>query len=435
MGLALSGTILFTACSESDDGPPEFLVEAEHVSSSSIPSFDQIAPYDEALTVCEYRVHHVLAGTKKQAPEEGATIRVAYWAVVAGKNQPPLNSSGAEQRREMKLTPMSAVPGLEKVYTRNDLDFDPDEFLYLDLSQSLSTPAAPEKVRFDYRGPISHRMRIYWLTRHQLRLAVIGNSHAGAAVDPELFFQPENESIPVALNLSIAGSELEAQALVAGNYLRDLPYLEWVVWGVSPRIFNKHHDYDRRGKMFQTSPGFQYDQINRDQLWPAPSEAAPVSAETLEDAAKHEIEPWGWSPATHRDLPVPITPAASEKILNACSDSHFRWNSDAWETFAASVAAMTARGKQVLLFTPPYHPLIREGKAADFDDTGKKDYRKLVERLHALADANGKVTFLDIHKNGDHDFLHQDFADPDHLHQSGARKLTEKLIEVVEQKK
>ncbi|MCB1066299.1 MAG: hypothetical protein KDN20_25700 [Verrucomicrobiae bacterium] len=82
--------------------------------------------------------------------------------------------------------------------------------------------------------------------------------------------------------------------------------------------------------------------------------------------------------------------------------------------------------------TPPYHPLVQKAAAADFDGTGHADYRELVARLQTLAEANDRVTFLDIHHGGDHEFLHEDFANPDHLYKFGAAKLTARLVKVVE---
>jgi hypothetical protein len=199
-------------------------------------------------------------------------------------------------------------------------------------------------------------------------------------------------------------------------------------------VFNRHRDYDRRGEIFKSSPGHIYDQVNRGSLWPvAPGQQkAALTADALEDIAGHEIEPWGWSPATHRDLPVPITPEAEEEILADCRRSHFRWNEEAWESFVETVDMIAARGIRLLLFIPPYHPLVQRGEAADFDGTGHKDYHKLVDRLRSLAANSDGIVFIDAHRGGGHDFVHEDFANPDHLHLSGTEKLTRMLVEVIE---
>lgn len=392
---------------------------------------EQIAPYDEALTVSEYQVRELVAGPES-SPGTGEKIRVAHWAVVSGKSQPLPDPGDRDHPLQMKLVPLSSIRGLDRIYRRNDLPFDAEESLYLDLSQSLATPDAPELVRYDYRGPISRRMQIYWMTRHQLRLAVIGNSHAGVGVDPRLFFQPENESVPAALNLCVPGSELPLQRRIVEEYLLDLPRLEWIVWGVSPRIFNENHAFDRRDEIFRSSPGHSWDQAHHDRLWPVNPDLPAVGPDAIREAIYRKIELWGWSPTAEREYPDPLTADAEDRILSNCRRINFDWNEAAWTSFAETVRSISARGIRLLLFTPPYHPLVRRGNTADFNGTGHDDYRKIVSRIRDLADSQPGVSFLDIHRDGDHDFIPGDFANPDHLHSSGAEKLTRQLVESIE---
>ena len=414
-------------CDRAEPESQEFTVIATEVATSSVPTMDQIAPYDEALTTSEYQVRERLDGPES-APEPGDKLRVAHWAIVDGKGQPPPASE--DQVRKMDLVPLLSIPGLDQVYRRDDLPFDPGKQLYLDLSQSLALPEEPALVRYDYDGPVSRRMQNYWMTRHQLRLAVIGNSHAGVGVNPRRFFQPENESIPVALSLCVPGSGLPLQKRMVTEYLLELPRIEWIVWGVSPRIFNRNHAIDRRDEIFQSSPGYAFDRENHPRLWPVNQDSPTVEAKAIREAIGG-IDIWGWSAAEKREYPVPLTVEDEEKILSHCKEARFHWNEEAWTAFAETVQVISGRGIRLLLFTPPCHPLVRKGETSDFDGTGHQDYRRIVTRLQDLAETHPGVLFLDIHQGGNHSFTHEDFSNPDHLHTKGAEKLTRQLAEAV----
>jgi hypothetical protein len=211
-----------------------------------------------------------------------------------------------------------------------------------------------------------------------------------------------------------------------------LPRLEWVIWGVSPRIFNARAAYDRRDEIFIASPGYQYDRAHSPELWPV-DEGAPLVtvADIAKDIGKFKAL-WGWSVSKDYEYPVPLDAEGEGDILRLCRHDRFKKSPELWEQFENTIALLTGKGIKVLLFTPPYHPLFAQGKAVDVDGTGRAAYREIVERLGGIAAENPLVIFEDIHRGGEHDFTHEEFSNADHLHETGALRLTKRLVEIVE---
>jgi hypothetical protein len=80
---------------------------------SRVPTLDEIAPYRQALAVCEYRVDRVVAGTLT-----GPTVRVARWVILDGAT---LASPKGGAAVPLTLEPFSANGQLESIYLSNDL--------------------------------------------------------------------------------------------------------------------------------------------------------------------------------------------------------------------------------------------------------------------------------------------------------------------------
>lgn len=413
-------------CGRQDDEGTEVEVEAVLTGITRARTPEEVAPYDEAFVINEYEVSRVLRG-RLDTP----TVRVARWTVSGGKAQPAVGSAGSVAT--LTLVPLDGVEGLNRIRTYDDLPFDPDAVRYLDFGQSLQAPDVPRDLRYDYGSDLAWRMRIYWALRHQLRLVVTGNSHTANAVLPHLFFQPENLNTPMALNMSPAGSGITMQCLLIDEYFADLPRLEWIVWGISPRVFNKKTPDDRRREMFEASFGFRHDQKHRDELWPVDTDAQPVRVVDLKMRLGKGHPAWGERRARESQLPSSFGAEAEEKIRARADPDNFEWSQKMWEQFEAQVSKLTERGIKVLLFIPPFHPVVVGWPTADTDGTGHDDYRKIVERLGELAAGDERVFFVDTHRRGEHEFSHEDFADGDHLLERGALRLTPKLVEIVEE--
>lgn len=91
---------------------PQTRVLATLQRCSRTPTLDEIAPYRQALAVCEYRVDRVVAGTPA-----GPTVRVARWVILDGATLTPPRGAPVP----LTLEPFSANGQLESIYLSNDL--------------------------------------------------------------------------------------------------------------------------------------------------------------------------------------------------------------------------------------------------------------------------------------------------------------------------
>jgi hypothetical protein len=108
---------------------PQSRVMATLRRCSRIPTLDQIAPYRQALAVCEYRVDRVVAGTiPGAAGASPSTIRVARWVILDGATLAPAKGASVP----LTLEPFRDNPQLESLFLSNDLGGD--------LGGSSSTP-------------------------------------------------------------------------------------------------------------------------------------------------------------------------------------------------------------------------------------------------------------------------------------------------------
>jgi hypothetical protein len=271
-------------------------------------------------------------------------------------------------------------------------------------------------------------MRLYWELRPQLRLVALGNSRTGVGVLTGELFPEVNPTTPIALNLAPPGSNMELQSIIAKDYLLPLPKLEWLLWGVCPRYFNSHRRDSDRHQLFTESHGRRYDLQNHDELWPIHTDNEPLAIADIREICPAGTDPWGATPRPDGHSPDVSTSTARAKFLHDFYDIvRFQWDPAQWNLFVETVTALDQKGIQVLLFTPPTHPLGRDGKACDPDGLSAEHDALVVGKLRALADQLPNVHFEDIHRAGHHDFLPEDFSDAGHLDQSGAQRLTAQL--------
>jgi hypothetical protein len=403
--------------------PKALIVSLERLATSKPPTLEQVQPYEEGLVFHSYAVKKVLFGEL-----QASTIQLGHWAVVDGQAQPINEKLG--QLIEVEILPIKNVPGADDLFQSNDLaDFDSPQFIEVPpASQPVATG-----FRFHYGGPISKPMRLYWEMRDQLRLVAMGNSRTGVGVLTGQFFPEINAQTPVSLNLSPPGSNVELQALLLKQYVLPLPQLQWVVWGVCPRYFNQSRRDSDRLELFTESHGYHFDQDNHDELWPILTRNAPLTVADAEELCPPSTDVYGATPRPDGKSPILTDPAARKKFLDYFSIVRFKWDQPQWDLFESTTRALDQKGIRVLLFTPPTHPLAREGKACDPDGSGREHDALVMDRLRQLDEQLSHVWFQDIHQAGHHDFTEDDFSDAGHLDHSGAHRLTQHLVAKVHQ--
>lgn len=393
-------------------------VEAVRAASSHGKTALDIAPYDEALAWHEYDVRQVLAGKIK-----GPRIRVAHWTVVHGKDVPQSTTPGESVQLTLQRFHADINP-LDDIAVSDDLDITTDALpRYLDTKILSSGHQTPEALRYDYAGYFSNQMRLYWKLRSQLRLVILGNSHAAKALRPNLLPGQAGLTFPEALNLGAAGANGYMQCLLAREYILPLPKLDTLVWMVSARTFNRARPSNHRLEIFTASPGYQYDRNHQAELWPAPADAPQVSLPDLQTLNLVGTDPWGWNGADHVNM-AGSRQDQEKEILRKMTRVRYEFDEPLWNQFTALLQETAARGIRVFLLTSPIHPLSSTAPAADPDNSSHEGLDDLVRRLQALDAQHPLIWFKDTNLSGRHQLQHEDFYDADHLNQKGADKFT-----------
>lgn len=406
-------------------------MEAQLLAASKPKTPEDIKPYDEALVWNEYAVKKVINGTLK-----ASKIRVAHWSVAAAQPVPVLSKVG--ETTTLKLVPFDSIKGLDEIAASNDLDVVADEPpRFLDLSQKLDAAHTPGPIRYDYRGNLSEKMRLFWQLRGQLRTVVMGNSYAIKGVNTRVFFTDESgkrvgeeTGYPTALNLAPAGGNMKLQCLMLREYVIPLPKVEWVIWTISPFLFNEHREDESRYQEFVSSPGWKYDQDNKSRLWPVPTKTELVS---LRDLRKFNLNLNAmdfWVQDSRAQSVLPSDPEKQhQQILKECHATRFGWSDALFGQFQATLSELSKKGVRVLLLTPPVHPAVRDAVASDRHGTSHEGYAQTVSHLTAVASQLPHVWFRDINQDGHHDFSEQEFYDEDHLNAKGAEHLSRLLVQ------
>ncbi|MBL9113663.1 MAG: hypothetical protein JNJ83_01555 [Verrucomicrobiaceae bacterium] len=397
----------------------ELVVELEREKSAAPMTVEQSMPYGEALVWQQYKVIRVVKGKLSKKVKQ---MMVGQWCVVGEEERPVDTAVGA--RAILPLSLKSEYEGIEDVKSTRPDDETPGLRQYIETYQGESK--VPKYFRWDYGGTISKQMRAYWELRPQLKAVVMGTSHTGVGVLPDKLMLPENSQTPCVINLSAPGSHMPYQCLMINDYVKDLPKLKWVIWGVSTRSFNLERKNNRRMEGFLASAGRKYDELHRTEDWPV-KDAGPL---TMADLTKLDLDAediWQYWQRDQRMLPVPLDETTRQSLIKQMSEVNSVWWDESWATFESTIKALTSKGVKVMLFIPPVHPLSAETPAVDPDFTSRQDLSRLTTLLTAMDAADDNIWFHDVNQGGKHDFSHEDFFDIDHLFQSGAEKLTAKI--------
>lgn len=420
---ALAISLVLVACKERKQAlTSEIQVEVQRIAASRAKSPEDIQPYDEARAWHEYRVKRVLSGRL-----EADTIRVAHVTVHHGKAVKVSEVAG--EFAVLTLRPIGKAEKLRDVAFSDDLEITgPEPPRFLDVTPAAISAHGADDLRCDYHGFMSQQMMLYWKLRGQLRLVVMGNSHATKGICAQMLGGAENLSTPVALNMAPGGASNKLQCLLLRDYVLPLPKIEWVVWEISPRSFNTERVDEIKSEAFLASPGRLHDEAHKADLWPMTVPPIPVTARELEQLGIRGCDIWGWEGRKIIRLPTDAREHRAE-VLSHLKKAVFTWNDKAWTEFTDTVRALNSRGIRVMLLTTPMHPLVKEAPAADPDWTTHEGCAETVRHLQSLDDELALAWFMDFNKDGHHDFVAEEFYDTDHLNRAGATRFTQAIVQ------
>ena len=337
----------------------------------------------------------------------------------------------------LQLQPWAVHKELHSVCRANDLAGQADEapwFLDAGQTQQLERQTrrrvAKELLRtdkrpFDYGCGLSMQMPAFFLLRNQLRLVSVGDSRTQAGVMARSFYGSANLETPIALNMGVESTSLHFQRNLAEHYFRHCPRLEWVVYGASPRVLNRHWGSGKLGSL-QRSAGWKYDRNHDDTLWEGEVET-PISAgrlgAMLADLGEgKDVTLWGrTTDGQNRTAGNPRGIAGRFRAVR------YDFAHERWLELRHLAEKLAAQGVRLMIFTPPIHPASGKTPAVDDDGTGRADNERFVKELRELAGQLNNVYVLDVNRGGRHDIPAKGYKDGDHLNKFGAEALTAKL--------
>ncbi len=409
--IAADGTLIDKDMSD----PIELKVKLS--AKSKLPMLEDISPYREALVFYEYNLQKRVDGEFK-----GKKLRVAHWAIYDNESQ-PIGKAKIGSSKTLKLYPYQQFKELESLYTSDTLELDVDIPLYHDIGQKIHEDRSMDD-RFDYDSILSEKMPVFWQLKDQLKLIALGDSRCELGIQAELFYGAENRKTPVAYNLAISGGSLEFQKIVVDEYLLKIPNLEWVVYQMSPRVVNRHFERSSERELLR-SDGYEFDKKHAARLWRKSDSGD--DKKTVADivsipyvGAYWSERPWGWK-------------YRNEIWQNPETDDLKRkWeiSEKRWDRLSSMIDVLNERDVQILIYLPPFHPIMRGKDVVDDDGTTLKGYRELVDRLQKLENQFPNLVFIDLNMGGNHDFSPEMFKDLDHMNALGAGRLTQQLEEI-----
>ena len=332
-------------------------------------------------------------------------------------------------------------------------------FFLLDRATLFSIPPQYRTVPdLDYYHTLYYSLKFQQFNRikEQLDTVVLGDSRARHGVDPALFSGQSDESGVTAFNFAPASSGIEFTGLLVHQYFCDLPQLRTIVWGVSPRIFNRYWQ-DPVYELFLKSQGYSSDHpasvkehskgsmragmklathrmmsklsvtfAHRSKL-----KSIFLDALTADHATTHfHVEPpiaisrWGFMEFPESKTRDVADHNEVEQILESLESGRFELDETRLQNFTELVAFLRQSNIRLLCFVPPMHHSLVNSPAADADGTPNADYHKLIATLKSLEMKFANYRFLDIHNGGDNGFTDSQYADFDHLNHDGSRRLS-----------
>ncbi len=258
--------------------------------------------------------------------------------------------------------------------------------------------------------------RLFLKLRGQLKIAALGDSRVEKGIDPKYFLGEENRKYPMALNFGSGGSGLPRVQVIIEGYLVHAPKLQWVVYGISPRVFNRYYRSDEGDDIKRSS---LYRSDKQQQGWPEiTGELVPANA--IDD---DDFSAWGFDGEDGTDDDIEDEKERRDKQRDL-RKGRYRFDTKRLEIFESLIQLLARRNVSMLAFTPPIHPLSIGQPCTDDDGTPREAYDELVEKMNALDKKHPNFYFIDINNKGEHNLKHKDFNNFDHLNTKGAKKLT-----------
>ncbi|TFG46178.1 MAG: hypothetical protein E4H40_07565 [Candidatus Brocadiia bacterium] len=268
-----------------------------------------------------------------------------------------------------------------------------------------------------------------------------------------------------AFNFAPASSGIEFTDFLVHEYFCDLNSLRTIVWGVSPRIFNRYWQ-DPVYELFKKSQDYRSDCLAREKsekgfsragikagvnlgtfwmmsklsaVYAHRSKLKPILLDALAGtggAHFHKeqaiaVSEWGFMEFP-KSQTVDLTDAGEvDRILSSLKTGRFELDPNRLDEFRKLVAFLEQRKIRLVCFVPPMHHSLMRSPAADADGMPDADYDKLMSTLKGLEGEFGNYHFIDLHKGGDNGFADSEYGDFDHLNYGGSRRFSRIIADLL----
>ena len=337
-------------------------------------------------------------------------------------------------------------------------------FFVLDRGSLLVIPEQYRGVPdLDYYHTLYYSLKFQQFKRVKERVEtiVLGDSRARHGVDPALFEGQSDKAGVTAFNFAPASSGVEFTDLLVREYFCNLASLRTIVWGVSPRIFNRYWQ-DPVCQLFVESQGHRSDCLAAEKGFSRAGIKAGIKLGTFRMMSKlsaafahrsklksvlldalagadagtrfHEeqaiaVSKWGFMEFP-KSQTIDLTDSGEvERILSSLKSGRFELDQERLDKFRKLVAFLEQRKIRLVCFVLPMHHSLMRSPAADADGTPNADYDKLMSILKGIEGEFGNYHFIDLHKGGDNGFADSEYGDFDHLNYGGSRRLSRIIAE------
>ena len=266
--------------------------------------------------------------------------------------------------------------------------------------------------------------RTFMQLRCQLKLVAIGDSRTENGVDPQYFFGPENKKKPVAFNFGYSASTISRAQVLVEDYFVHGPKMEWVIYGLSPRVLNKYYQFFSNEEEIRDSRNYRKDKANWAKL-PKSSEFIP-----FDQVIKRDGNPWGYD--GKEGVEEDLTKGNDKReALRDLSGGRYEFDTKRFAVIESMIKTSAKHNVNLLFFSPPMHPVSIGQPSTDDDGTTREAYEEYVAKLRALDKKYANFYFLDVNNKGEHGFEPECFRDFDHLNTRGGKKLSLMLNDLI----
>ena len=345
-----------------------------------------------------------------------------------------------EEELDAKDLPASILNAVKQKF--GDVDFDDVEKEYrlgrgtiykieiekgnlrIDLEMKEDGTIVKKRVRDNGDDMPGHLRKVrnkFMPLRGQLKVVVIGDSRAEKGIDPQYLCGEENQKHPIAFSFGSSARGMAMAQLLCEDYFAHGSKMEWVIYGLSSRVLNTYYTPGNNEDDIKESRGYQADKA----AWPTLPKITKLVPFGVIDTG--EDSQWGYHGKDEIKDDISERGERDRTLRELGGKGRFIFDLKRMAMLESAIKALAKNNINLLVFTPPIHPISTGMPCTDDDGTNREAHDLIVAQMNALDKKYPNFYFIDVNKKGEHGLEHECFYDLDHLNIRGAKKLTLRL--------